>query len=194
VTFFEQIVLAISPQITERTLTNLRNVLEQNYIRATARDASPEDAAFYSARAIAACEEIARIDNAKTIIDWAQAICDRVPDHHRSIDANHLKTLALHHAKEKVQIFQTQLQEIDSGSTYPTLTTEERFKLRAQTQNALHSAQREVAGLEIELGPIPLSGVLESAQALSGRSSHRGPSGQEASGTGYVDPGMPDMP
>lgn len=130
--------------MTERTLANLRHVLETNYVRSTVESASEAERALYTPESIAKCELIAMQDNALSIARWAQAIAITArhqKDQFNAITAAHR---AIRDVTDTVNHFEAELEKILSGRAYPTLSVEERERQAKTTDEALQRAKKDL--------------------------------------------------
>jgi len=161
------IVTAIAGPLTQRTLENLRRTMEDLYVKSTAQDASPEDQAAFTPSLIAQAHEVARQDNAKTIVSWAQAIYSEMRNAELQNEQLQKVTGYLATAKDKLTFY-------EQDASIPA--------------EAIQAAKKDISRLTQIL-----RNLQEPPQTVPGHSSSSGP-GEVSSGGEHLDGDLPIVP
>lgn len=178
--------------MTERTLINLRHVLETNYVRSTVEGASEEERALYSPEAIAKCELIAMQDNALSIARWARAICIAAHSQKDTIDAIAIARRKVQSATDTVNDLKALLEGIKAGRSYPSLSVEERERQAQTTAQTLQRAEKDLAQKQSDLRYLSDTAP-QTDSAHLGTTPHQG-QGEVAAGRVDLVAGVQNLP
>lgn len=161
------IALAIAPAITQRTLENLRRTLEDLYIKSTQHGSTQAEQDAFNAELIAKAMLAAKLDNAKLIASWSEAIYAELLNAQTKNAAAQALQIQYTAQRDKLRHFNQELDDLQKGRTYQTLSPEARESLKARIIQAIQLTSEDVFKLSQALRSVPESGL--------GRTSPGGP-------------------